>query len=167
MPKIAELMSSRQRLQSRNSQIDTSQRHTLERRGLKTFEEYERILRLYIEPHFRDAFARKLRPATAGDWVVTLMRSGGCAGKPISAKTAKHAFALLSRVLRWGVRQQIVAQNVCDAAEAPNRPRSKARALPPDEISKLVTQARSTRWETSVEAGMDVLAIVSNRCATE
>jgi integrase len=102
-----------------------AQLRTLERCGLKTFEEYERVVKLYIEPHFRQVLARKLRPAAVSDWVVTLMRSGGRGNKPISARAAKHAFALLSIALRWGVRQQIVVQNVCDAAEAPTPPRWK------------------------------------------
>ncbi len=131
-----------------------AQRRTLGRCGLKTFEEYERIVRLYIEPHFRGVLARKLRPAAVSDWVVALMRSGGRGSKPISARTAKHAFALLSSALRWGVRQQIVAQNVCDAAEAPTPPRSEARALASDEISKLVAQARGTRWETFIDLAL-------------
>jgi integrase len=131
-----------------------AQRRTLERCGLKTAEEYERMVRLYIEPHFRGVPVRKLRPAAVSEWVVTLMRSGGRDGKPISAKTAKHAFALLSSALRWAVRQQIIVQNVCDGAEAPTPLRSDARALAPDEVSKIIATARGTRWENFVDLAL-------------
>ncbi len=131
-----------------------AQRRTLERCGLKTAEEYERVVRLYIEPHFRGVPVRKLRPAAVSEWVVTLMRGGGRNGKPISARTAKHAFALLSGALRWAVRQQIVFQNACDAAEAPTPKRSEARALEPDEVSKIIAIARGTRWENFVDLAL-------------
>ena len=130
------------------------QRRMLERCGLKTAEEYQRMCRLYIEPHFRGVPVRKLRPAAVSDWVVTLMRTGGRDGKSISAKTAKHAFALLSSALRWAVKQQIIVQNVCDAAESPTPPRSDARALAPDEVSKIIATARGTRWENFVDLAL-------------
>jgi integrase len=85
---------------------------------------------------------------------VTLLLSGGRDGKPIRAKTTKHAFALLSSSLRWAVRQQIVAQNVCDTAEAPVVARSEAQALAPDEIAKLVAVARDTRWESFIDLAL-------------
>jgi len=131
-----------------------TQRSMLGRCGLKTTEEYRRMLRLYIEPHLRGVPIKKLRPSAVTDWVVTLLLSGGRDGKPIRAKTTKHAFALLSSSLRWAVRQQIVAQNVCDTAEAPVVARSEAQALAPDEIAKLVAVARDTRWESFIDRAL-------------
>jgi integrase len=45
-------------------------------------------------------------------------------------------------------------QNVCDAAEAPTPPRSDARALVPDEVSKIIAIARGTRWENFVDLAL-------------
>jgi integrase len=130
------------------------QRKALERTGLKTNEEYERIVRLYIEPHFRSVLAKKLRPATVSDWLATLMSRGGRGGKSLSASSVKHAFSLLSSALRWGVRQQIIVQNVCDAVEAPKLARSEARALAPNEVANIVSVARGTRWESFVDLAL-------------
>ena len=129
-------------------------RRSLGRCGIKTGEEYDRLIRLYIEPHFRSVVIKKLRPAAVSAWVATLMESGGRAGKPISAKTAKHAFALLSSAFRWGVKMQFVAQNVCDAAEAPTSPRSEARALAGGEVTKLMHAAKGSRWESFVDLAL-------------
>jgi integrase len=52
------------------------------------------------------------------------------------------------------VRQQIVAQNIWDAAEAPSPPRSEARALGADEISQLVAVAAGTRWEAFIDLAL-------------
>jgi integrase len=122
--------------------------------GVKAAEEYRRSCRLYIEPHFRDIAIRKLRPAALNEWVVTLMRSGGQGGNPISARTAKHAFSLLKAAMRWGVRMQIVSQNVCDLADAPVPSRSETRALTADEVAALLATARGSRWEHFVELAL-------------
>jgi integrase len=129
-------------------------RRALERCGIKTVEEYDRVIRLYIEPHFRGALVKKLRPVAVSEWVVTLMQRGGRGGKPISAKTAKHAFALLSSSLRWGVKMQLVGHNVCDVSEPPTPARSEARALSNGEVAKLMLAAKGSRWEFFVDLAL-------------
>ena len=122
--------------------------------GAKTIEEYERILALYIEPHFRAVTVKKLRPAVLNAWVSTLMERGGRGGRPISAKSAKHAFTLLSSSMRWGMRMQLVGTNVCEMAEPPTPARSEARALAAGEIGVLLAAARGTRWEHFIELAL-------------
>ena len=115
--------------------------------GAKTIEEYERLLALYIEPHFRSLMVKKVRPAAVNSWISTLMESGGRGGKGLSAKSVRHAFTLLNAAMRWGMRMQLVGQNVCEMAEPPTAPRSKARALAANEMVTLLAAARGTRWE--------------------
>ena len=75
------------------------------------------------------------------------LATGGRRGKPISAKSAKHAFALLNAALRWGMRMQLVGHNVCDFVEPPKAERSQAVALTSGETSRLLEAARGSRWQ--------------------
>ena len=122
--------------------------------GLKTAEEYRALCRLYVVPNFGGMIVRKLAPAAINEWTVALLRSGGRNGKSLSARSAKHAFSLLRAALRWGVRMQIVSQNVCDNADAPIPARSEARALSGTEISGLRGAAKGTRWEHFIELAL-------------
>ncbi len=75
------------------------------------------------------------------------MQSGGAGGKPISAKTARHAFALLSSALRWGVRLEIAGRNVCESVDAPKPPRSEAKAHSDEDRAALCAASVGTRWQ--------------------
>jgi len=116
-------------------------------RGAKTIEEYQRIANLYVVPHVGSVAVAKLRPAMVSAWIATIVERGGATGKPISAKTARHAFALLSSALRWGVRLELAGRNVCESVEPPKPPRTEAKALRDDEVSRLVAISRGTRWQ--------------------
>jgi integrase len=83
-------------------------------------------------------------------WISTLRQRGGHNGKPLSAKTCRHAFVLLSTAWRWAIRMQFAATNPLAAVVAPSVPRSKARALAVDEISRVLAAASQTRWGTFV-----------------
>jgi len=119
-------------------------------RGAKTIEEYRRMATLYIVPHIGSATVAKLRPAMVSAWTATLMERGGAKGRPISAKTARHAFALLSSALRWGVRLELAARNVCDSVEPPRPSRREAKALCDDDVQRLIDAARGTRWQNFI-----------------
>lgn len=116
-------------------------------RGAKTLEEYRRTANLYIVPHLGGVTVAKLRPAMVSAWTAILVQRGGVSGKPIAAKTARHAFALLSSALRWGMRLELVGRNVCESVDAPKAARSEAKALSDEERTAVVAQARGTRWQ--------------------
>lgn len=116
-------------------------------RGEKTLEEYRRIATLYIVPHLGAIPLVRLRPAKVNEWQNALTKSGGCHGRPISGKTAHHAFTLLNAALRRAVREELVARNVCESAEAPDVRRKELRAFDEAEIGRLFGAARGGRWE--------------------
>jgi integrase len=129
-------------------------RYLRERRALgraaKTLQEYEGSFDRYIRPHLGSLMLTKIRPAHAADWLGMLLARGGHDGLRLSPKTAHHAFALLSAAFRWGVRMQLVDRNVCEAVAPPSVPRSEARALSEQEVSRVLAVARGTRWEAFV-----------------
>jgi integrase len=116
-------------------------------RGTKTVEEYRRQARLYIDRHLGSLLLWKLKPAHVTAWVSVLLQRGGKNGKTLSAKSVRHAFALLSSALRWGVSMELVGRNVCEASAAPAPPKSEAKAFSGPEVARLVAAARETRWE--------------------
>lgn len=103
-------------------------------------DEYRLFTALYIEPCLGSFAVAKLRPGHVSEWIATLLKEGGLIvkgtpqGRALSPKTVRHAFALLSAALTWGMRVQLVARNVCALVSAPSVRQSEARALTSDEI---------------------------------
>ena len=93
----------------------------------------------------------RLRPMHLTEWITMLRKSGGHKGKPLSAKTVRHAVVLLNGALKWAVKMQLTVTNPLGAVGIPAVPRSQARALPPDEIAKVLAAAATTRWGPFVE----------------
>src|SRR5690242_10241217 len=63
----------------------------------KTIERYRELVERQIAPHLGDALLQKLRPVQVHDWHATLLKSGGKAGRPLSARTVGHAHRVLHR----------------------------------------------------------------------
>jgi integrase len=125
-------------------------------RERKTTTEYHRQARLYIIPHLGRHLVAKLRPAHVSAWLSTLMRGGGQDGRRLSAKTVHHAYALLSAALRWAVKMEWAARNVCDSVTAPSIPKSTARAFDNAEIVALMKGAAGGRWEAFIIVALAV-----------
>lgn len=119
-------------------------------RGEKTIEEYRRIVTLYVLPHLGEKIVAKLKPAHVAEWVANLRRAGGQEARALSPKTVRHAFALLNAIIRWAVRMQLAGRNVCEAVTAPSASPSEAKALTSDEVRRLLTEARDSRWSAFV-----------------
>jgi len=56
--------------------------------------------------------------------------------------------ALLRGAMRFGVRMELLARNPCDAVTSPTASRSNAAALSGEEVRRILTAARGTRWES-------------------
>ena len=119
-------------------------------RGAKTLQEYEGYVDRYITPHLGSIPLAKLRPAHVADWLAMLLERGGHEGQALSPNTARHAFALMNATLRWGVRMQLVQRNMCEAVTPPSVPRSEAKALSADEVSRLLALVKGTRWDAFI-----------------
>lgn len=134
-------------------------------RGIRTIEEYQRILKLYIELQLGSRPLSKLKPAHVSEWIADLQLHGGRSGSAISAKTAAHAFALLTAALRWGVRQELVGRNVCESADRPKIIRPRAEAHTGDELNRLAKATFGTRWDHFIELALNTGARRGELCA--
>lgn len=122
--------------------------------GAKTAEEYNHQADHYILPHLGGIALQKLRPAHVSGWAATIQKTGGRKGRAISARTAAHAFSLLSGALRWALRHQLVARNVCESSDRPKPARHEAKALSDGEVAALLKVAAGTRWEHFIVAAL-------------
>jgi integrase len=150
----------RRALEARDRGIDLSPRtltvaHLLERfiadrrakgRALRTVQRYEELAKFSISKLTGSLTLAKLTPAHISAWLILLQQEGSASGKPLSAKSVKHAFDLLRAALRWAVRHDLVGRNVCDAIDAPSVPRSSARAIDENEAVRFLAVADETRW---------------------
>jgi integrase len=55
----------------------------------KTLERYRQLAEQQIIPHLGAVLLQKLRPVQVHDWHATLLRSGGMAGRSLSARTCR------------------------------------------------------------------------------
>lgn len=124
-----------------------SDRESLAGLSPKTIEEYRGLARSYITAHFPKIRADKLRPADVGKWLKTIRGKGGREGAPISAKTAKNAFALMRSALNWAMKMEMIGRNVCNNVDPPATTHGEAKALSADEIGRLSEAVAGTRWE--------------------
>ncbi len=107
----------------------------------------------------------KLKPAHISAWVATMQTRGGRDGRSLSAKTAAHAFALVNAALRWGVRQEMVARNLCESADRPGTVRPRAEAHTGAELARLTASAIDSRWEHFIEVALNTGARRGELCA--
>jgi integrase len=115
-------------------------------RGEKTLERYEGIVRHNLAPHIGSVPLAKLRPAHVSELIATLRTRGGFGDRPLSAKSTKHAYALLKGALAWALRQELVGRNVADSVSPPTVGRGEVEALSVEEAQKLFQVADTGRW---------------------
>lgn len=119
-------------------------------RAAKTIEEYNQKTRTYIVPHLGTIAVGKLRPAHVSEWVAMSLLRGGKDGRALSAKTVCEAFSILNGSLRWALKMQITARNVCEAVTLPTSIKAEAKPLDAAEVGRLLDVSRSTRWGSFV-----------------
>lgn len=143
-------------------------------RGVKTLQEYRGCADRLIRPHLGGIAIAKLRPARIAEWVATLLKRGGKPAKKadgtlrersLSAKSVYHAFTLLNGAMRFALRMELIGRNPCEAATRPSVKRSDAKALSPDEVTRLLRAARGTRWEWFLTLALSTGARRGELCA--
>jgi integrase len=105
-----------------------------------TFEGYERIVRLHLNPAVGSVRLARLTPQALADLYHCLLDKG------LSAKTVRLVHAMLHRALGQAVRWGSVAVNVADAVDAPRPQRREFRTLTAEEAGRLLNAARENRF---------------------
>jgi integrase len=105
---------------------------------------YEGLLRHQVIPYIGDIPVSKLRPLHVQQLYARLREEGRADGKGgLAPRTLLHVHRVLSEALGQAVRWQIMARNVCQAVEAPQPRRPEMRALPPEEVRRLLELAKA------------------------
>jgi integrase len=95
----------------------------------KTLERYQQLVKQQIVPHLGASLLQKLRPAQIQQWHTILLRKGGKDGKPLSARTVRHAHRVLHRALENAVKAEFVSRNVAHAITPPKVESKEVAAL--------------------------------------
>ena len=97
----------------------------------------------------------KLKPIPLSELYSELARAGWSGGKgPLSTRSIGHTHALISTVLAWGVRLEIVHRNVAEAVEPPKSAKKRAPYERAD-AERLVAEAAKTRYGPLVVFGFE------------
>ncbi len=131
--------------------LEDSVRHSL---TLRTYQEYGRILRLYVLPTLGKTLLEKLQPSHLQKLYSDLLDHGGQQGKGLSPKTVRDTHVVLHQALDQAVRQGLANRNVADLIDPPKVPRAQVKAFSQDEQTALLEAAKGTRWETLLKLGL-------------
>ena len=106
----------------------------------KTVERYRQLAEQQIIPHLGGTLLQKLRPAQIQDWHSTLLRAGGKAGAPLSARTVGHAHRVLHAALARAANVEIIARNVAAVVRPPKVEAEEVQILTAPQIADVLTR---------------------------
>jgi integrase len=117
----------------------------------KTINEYRAKWSLYVSPRLGPLRVDRLRPITLSDFYAEIRTSGGRhritkKPRPIAAPTVRHVADLISSVLKWAYRLELIARNVSDFVEPPKGEKKTRPSYQPSEAVRLVEEAAETRY---------------------
>jgi integrase len=107
-----------------------------------TYRYYRALLNKQVVPYIGGIPLAKLRPLHVQGLYARLHEAGRVdSSGGLSGRTVLHVHRVLSEALGQAVRWQMIARNVCDAAEAPQASRRELRVLSPEETRRLLELA--------------------------
>jgi integrase len=108
------------------------------RRGLRlkpsTLHSYEKNCRLHIAPYLGDFPLKSLTTARINEWLRDLETGGRkdhAEGRPLSPRTVRYCFTILSASLRAAVEQDMLARNPSERANPPSAKQAKPPEMHP------------------------------------
>jgi len=104
----------------------------------KTAERYRQLAEQQIIPHLGGLALQKLKPAHIQNWHGELLKAGGKAARPLSARTVSHAHRVLHKALQLAVDAETLHRNVAGRIPPPKVEAEELEILTPEEISDLV-----------------------------
>ncbi len=107
-----------------------------------TFECYERLERLHLQPTLGSVKLKALTPANVRALYREKLDSG------LSAASVQRVHALLHKALKQAVNDGLVPRNVTEAVKAPRQARKEIQALNPEQARAFLGAARGDRLET-------------------
>jgi integrase len=106
--------------------------------GGKTIERYRELITLYVKPHLGAVRVQKLRPVHLNELYAKLLREGGKASRPLSARTVGHVHRLMHRALGHAATWGIAVQNVAAVVNPPKVAEVELTILSEDQIGSVL-----------------------------
>ena len=104
-----------------------------------TFDGYERLVRLHVNPEIGSVRLARLTPQALARLYERLLQKG------LSARTVSLTHSVLHSALSQALRWNLVARNPADAVDPPRTQRREFRTLALEEAERLLEGARSDR----------------------
>ncbi|NTW28899.1 MAG: site-specific integrase [Coriobacteriia bacterium] len=112
----------------------------------KTYERYERIVRLDVVPHLGHVKLADLKPLQIQSFYSELLRSGRKKGGGLAPLTVRHIHRLLHKALYQAVRWELIGRNPVDGVDAPRVQRKEMNALDREGLTRLLNLLRGTKF---------------------
>lgn len=108
--------------------------------SLRTQEDYDGIVRRYIEPKIGSIPLSRLRPEHLDDLYGEMKQRG------LSARTILHTHRILREALSHAIKRRLLTQNVCDAVDPPRPERKEMVSLDEEELARLLSNAETSYY---------------------
>lgn len=118
------------------------------KRAPATLARYDTLYATYIGPAFKDIPLKSLRQQHLTDAYAQWSKEGK-SGRPLSARTVRHAHDLLRGMLNYAVRREMVVRNVASlvSEDLPKAEKPESSALTEKELKQLLASAEEpTAW---------------------
>ncbi|TDQ51510.1 tyrosine-type recombinase/integrase [Actinorugispora endophytica] len=102
----------------------------------KTVALYRGLMRSLVLPRFGTMMVADVRPITVAEWMTSMKKRG------LSASRIRHAYLLLSQIMRSAVENDMIAVSPCRGVKLPRLPQTDPRILTVKEADRLVSVAR-------------------------
>jgi integrase len=124
---------------------------------------YESIIRDRLRPALGSVKLADLRPAQVARMLDDLRqpgsnRRGVARNRGLSETSLQHTFGVLRTAIQWAVKQRLVAHNVCDDVDRPQRQRTEMRIWTSDQLARFLDHVREDPlyplWRLASHTGM-------------
>ncbi len=102
----------------------------------KTVGLYRGLMRSLILPRFGAMTVADVRPITVAEWMNSMNKRG------LSASRIRHAYLLLSQIMRAAVDNDMIANSPCRGVKLPRVPQTEPHILTVEEADQLAASAR-------------------------
>jgi integrase len=111
---------------------------------------YEAIIRDRLHPALGSVKLADLRPAQVARMLDDLRqpgsnRRGAARDRGLSGTSLQHTFGVLRTAIAWAVKQRLVAHNVCDDVDRPQRQRVEMKIWTSAELAQFLDHVRDDR----------------------
>jgi integrase len=108
--------------------------------SVRTLEDYEDIVRLYIKPSIGKKRLSALTPIEIQALYAALLERG------LSARRVRYTHAVLSSALKQAVKWGMLTRNPASLVDLPKQSRKEMKALSPDDAARFLDAASGDRW---------------------